>query len=69
MPWAIVAPEHARERYVTDECGSCSSMIRAARADAAYIERWQRTSSQVGHAITESEPHWMKVCGSPSPEA
>ena len=69
MPWAIVAPEHALDRYVTEECGSCSSRMRAARADDAYIERWQRTSSQVGHDSTVSEPYWMNDCGVPSPEA
>src|SRR4029079_10895049 len=68
MPCAIVAPEHALERNVTDECGSSFSIRYAARAAGAYIERWQRTSSQVGQASTSPDPHWMGVCGLPSPD-
>ncbi len=65
----MVAPEQAFERYVTDERGSAVSRMRAARAEEAHIERWQRLFSHVGRASTESDPYWMKVCGVPSPEA
>src|SRR5215218_5729059 len=65
----MVAPEHARDRYVTEECASDVSRIRAARAEDAYMERWQRTSSQVGHSSTTFGALRMNVFGSPSPEA
>ena len=65
----IVAPEQAKDRKVTVLWGSAASIWRAAIAEGALADRWQRRST---HRAGETrKPLWSMTCGTsgaPSPD-